>query len=258
MTDHITTFATEADMVAAFVEWNQAMRSPWTLYHETAGWDVLAVDPETGVQVGIEAKLSLNAKVLTQALPTQSWWQGNGPDYRAVLVPEKTCQNHFRQICAPLGLTVLALSGQHDSWRAGMRWSVAGVYTWPDQASNYENAWHPWMPAERCVLPDYVPDVTGGHAAPVQLTPWKVKAIKLLILLDRTGVVTRQDMKALQISPTRFCDPWHGFLAADKAAGGYVRCSRTPDLRAQHPVNFAEIEADFDKWLPAVRPPIAA
>jgi hypothetical protein len=71
-----------------------------------------------------------------------------------------------------------------------------------------------------------------------------------MILLERRGRVTRGDMKALQISPTRWTDSWHGFLRADPAAGGYVPCERTPDLKAQHPTNWAEIEADYDKWVP--------
>jgi hypothetical protein len=77
-----------------------------------------------------------------------------------------------------------------------------------------------------------------------------VKAIKLMILLERRGRVTRGDMKALQISPTRWTDSWNGFLSASPEAGGYVSNGRTPDLKRQHPTNWAEIEADFAKWCP--------
>ncbi len=108
--------------------------------------------------------------------------------------------------------------------------------------------WPHWLPAKRCPLPEYIPDVTGGHASPIALTAWKIKAIRLMILLDRRGFVTRQDMNALQISAARWTDGYHGFLARDPGRGGYVRCDRTPHLRAQHPVNFAQIEADFAKW----------
>lgn len=84
------------------------------------------------------------------------------------------------------------------------------------------------------------------HAAPVQLTEWKISAIKLMILLERKGAVTRADMKALRLSPTRWTDRYHGFLMASPT--GYVKHTGTPDLKAQHPKNWAEIEADFDKW----------
>lgn len=256
MSRHIETFATEAEMVEAFCAWNEkSFRKPWTIYHETAGWDLLAVDPETGVQVGIEAKLSLNAKVLSQALPGHTSTSATvGPDYRAVLVPRKTCQNHLAPIFADLGVTVLAISGYQESWPEGCqaRWNV-NPHGWPDEQSQYGRSyWVPWLPAEREKLPDYMPDVKGGRAAPVMLTDWKVRAIKLMVLLDHFGTVTRKDMKNLGLSPTRWTACAHGFLTPGE--GGYVRCSRTPDLRAQHPINYAEIEADFPKWGPQVRP----
>lgn len=254
----IDTFATEAELVEAFCLWNQSsFRTPWRIYHETAGWDVLAVCPETGVQVGIEAKLSLNAKVVSQALPGHSQWSAPiGPDYRAVLVPAKGCQNHIAPICKHLGLTVMAIHGDRCEWRQNepVRW-YCNPHGWPDETSNFlVSDWFPWLPGERHTLPDYVPDVTGGHAAPVMLTPWKIKAIKLLILLDRFGAVTRKDMKALGISPTRWTACGYGFLVP--GADGYVRCTRTPDLRAQHPINYAEIEADYPVWGQQVRPVI--
>ena len=118
----------------------------------------------------------------------------------------------------------------------------------PTKKSTYgAEDWPNWCPAERCAIPDYVPDVSGGKASPVQLSPWKIKAIKLLVLLDRNGAVTRQDMKAIQISASRWTDHWHGFLSPGPD-GGYIRNGRTPDLRTQHPKNWAEIESDFDRW----------
>lgn len=250
-------FENEAALVAAFCALldrdNQNPRmaedEKWTAYHETAGWDLLLVNRKTGVQVGIEAKLALNPKVLTQALPENRWWDPVGPDYRAVLVPSPDCQHYLPVLARHLGIGVISARGDKH-WRddtiiwqfnpslPNERYSI-GTDSWPN-----------WMPARRCELPEYVPDVTGGHAAPVALTVWKIKAIKLLILLERRGYVTRADMKVLQISPTRWTDNYHGFLSADSIKGGYVQNSRTPDLRAQHPTNYAQIESDFEKWGP--------
>lgn len=230
------TFATEADLVAAFCA-AIPKREAWTQYHETAGWDVLLVGKD-GIQVGIEAKLALNTKALDQALPGR-WVDERGPDYRAVLVPRYGVQNHLGSIARHVGIVVI---GFLDNGCAQFQPSL------PDESYEYGlRDWPNWCPAERCKLPDYIPDVTGGHSAPVALTDWKVRAIKLLILLERRGVVTRADMKALKISPTRWTDHWHGFLAPGPH-GGYVRCARTPDLKAQHPINWPEIEADFDQW----------
>ena len=78
------------------------------------------------------------------------------------------------------------------------------------------------------------------------------EAIKLMIVLDRRGYVTRRDMKALEISATRWTDRYHGFLMPGPS--GYVRCNATPDLKAQHPINYAQIEADIDQWASKLDP----
>lgn len=248
-------FATEADLVAKFAElvashcseqtWktNPAHRPRWTAYHETAGWDLLLVH-ESGMQIGIEAKLSLNPKVLVQALPGR-WAEERGPDFRAVLVPGDGLQHHTDELARHLGIVVISV-GAYDGFNGKRLFRFSPDL--PDVGGSLWQLkdWPNWLPAQRCKLPEYVPDVTGGHAAPVALTDWKIRAIKLMIVLERRGYVTRADMKALGISHSRWTDHWHGFLTASE--GGYVRCTRTPDLKAQHPRNWAEIEADYDKW----------
>jgi hypothetical protein len=255
-------FELEADLVAAFCRavdhWNdnrnrQEEEGRWTAYHETAGFDLLLVH-SAGYQIGIEAKLSLNPEVLLQAIPNRySEW--NGPDYRAVLVPTRADGWKLAPLAERLGITVLSIRDYR--WRSDDYVRPADFADWlihpglPGEGNrwaSYDEHWHSWLPVERCKLPDYVPDVVGGKPSPVSLTPWKVKAIKLFILLDRRGMVTRADMKALELSPSRFCDPYTGFLKIDRSKGGYVRHAATPDLRAQHPVNYAEIEADYDTW----------
>lgn len=248
-------FAKETELVAAFVEalasprWSvgPAIGEGWTQYHETAGWDILLVHAETGMQIGVEAKLSLNAKVLEQALTGLRYAEAAGPDYRAVLVPADACQNHMRSIASHCGIAVLTIGHESYGWPEKKRWSLSPAEL-PEEAGYQYAQWHSWLPGKRCVLPEYVPDVIGGDSSPVALTPWKIKAIKLMILLERNGLVHRSNMKALGISPSRWTDCYHGFLAP--TPNGYVACSRTPDLKAQHPTNWAQIEADFDTWNP--------
>ncbi len=238
-------FSSEAAMVE---EWLRQLRaanrriSDWTVYPETGGWDLLLAHRD-GYQLGIEAKLSLNAKVIDQALDkASSYWPSAGPDYRGVLVPDGKVQGHMGRIATALGIRIIPVHVRKPG--------VIHHINLPDEHNSWPE-WPCWCPAERVALPDYVPDVAAGCAAPVMLTPWKVKAIKLMILLERRGFVTRADMKVLQISPTRWCDHFNGFLSP--APGHrYVRCERTPDFRAQHPINYAEIEADFVKWAPAI------
>jgi hypothetical protein len=96
-------------------------------------------------------------------------------------------------------------------------------------------------------VPDYVPDVIAGASAPVALTAWKVKAIRLAVLLEERAV-TRADFKHLQLSPTLWTGP-QGYLMRTPA--GYVPGDRMPDLRRQHPRNYEEIRADKARWAPA-------
>ena len=237
------TFTDEASLVASFIESlnrSQRRQKNWTVYPETAGWDLVLVH-STGAQVGIEAKLSLNAKVVDQALSGQHQIFGSdGPDYRAVLVPAGKVQLHLDRICAAIGIKILAHTPPQD-----------GTFRYidlPDPNSDYSYGhWPQWCPAQRLTLPDYIPDVAAGVASPVQLTAWKVKAIKLMICLERRGFVDRSVMRAIDISPSRWTDRCHGFLATN-GNGQYVSCKATPDLRAQHPVNYAEIEADSAEW----------
>ena len=85
------TYKTEADLCADFIA---AVRhdGKWECYPETAGWDILCVRASDGAQVGVEAKLRFNARVLNQALEEYGWAPDrSGPDYRAVLCNSNWC-----------------------------------------------------------------------------------------------------------------------------------------------------------------------
>lgn len=247
----VATFATEADLVAAFcwtidpARWarNPAHAPKWTQYHETADWDLVLVNPD-GVQIGIEAKLTLNAKVLEQCL-RGAWTIPSGPDYRAILVPVGGLQHHLTTIALAIGVTVIRVAP-----RNGWSGDADGYTSWPqlpdEDYSHREADWPRWCPQKRLTLPDYVPDVLGGRPSPLQLSPWKIKAIKLLQILERRGYVTRADMRALGISPTRWTDHFNGYLSPGPL--GYVPNNLTPDLKSQHPTAWAQIEADYETW----------
>jgi len=230
-------FPSEADMIAEFLRNLERLnRGVWTVYPETGDWDLLLVHRD-GFQVGLEAKLTLNAKVIEQALDGQhSTYATHGPDYRGVIVPAGGLQHHLEKICAAIGIGICRVRAPESGhyYSSGLP-DEGGFANWPN-----------WCPTQRIPIPDYVPDVAAGHPAPVKLTEWKIRAIRLMIILERRGYVTRQDMKAIKISPSRWTDCWHGFL--ERTSTGYVRCDRTPDLRAQHPVNYAQIEADAEQW----------
>lgn len=257
MTNTAATFAKETDLCSTFLE---CLPDGWTPYPETGGFDILLVRDEDGFQIGIEAKLRLNAKVVDQVIEGISYRAAAapGPDCRAVLVPSNATAN-LHNICDALGVTVIRLrcdiqrtDGKIDRWGNMVRIGEGShSYAFSPQLPRLGD--HDWLtdgwfercPALRVDLPDWVPDVVAGDKSPVSLTAWKVKAIKIVITLQKRGYVTRKDFKHFEISMSIWSQS--SWLVRD-GNGGWIAGPNMPDLRGQHPVNFAEIEADYEKW----------
>jgi len=245
-------FMTEAQLCAAFISW--AKHFGWTAYAETAGWDLLMVNA-AGVQLGVQAKLTLNPKVMDQALERYWHWNCEGPDYRAVLVPTAGCGS----LLAALGLGCFV---PVDETRYRYRWSDDGrqeqepisfvpqlpdfrgdlVQTLSGRVGCSCSNWHDWNPEKRHKLPQYVPDVVAGASGPVQLTEWKIKALRLCAVLEMRGFVTRYDFNSIGLDYRRWIGPPNDWLRAD-GAGRYVRGDglRFP---GQHPTVYAQIMAE--------------
>ena len=244
-------FKTERDLCAAFIEEVNA-KGGWTVYPETAGFDMVLVRNEDGFQIAVEAKLRLNAKVIAQILPTK--WSSYGhlglPDCRAVLVPEHKVSREFKEICAYIGVTVIVVRDvpEHSRRFNDPIWpSLPGLGD-----ADWLDDWHEWCPETRIALPEVVPDCEAGCPAPLMVTQWKIKAMKLAIILERFGYVTAQDFRDLKLNPTRWLQG-SGWLRYGAQRGVYVGGDNLPNYRAMHPKNFAEIEAKIEDWLPAGR-----
>lgn len=225
-------FASEADLCAAFIAWASAQG--WTAYAETEGWDILLVGSD-GTQIGVQAKLKFNMKVLHQTIP-DSWaelWHETGPDFRAILLPRA---EGSETICRALGITMFR-----------------SVYDWRDEPTKFEpdiklgarqpymaEGWHWWCPKKRHELPAYVPDVVAGASGPTQLTKWKIAALKVCALLELRGHVTRADFKRIGIDHRRWTGP-DGWL--DIKDGAYVRGARL-DFDRLHPTVYQQVLAD--------------
>ena len=239
-------FQSEASLCAAFIE-AACKDGKWVAYPETQGWDILLVRKADGAQIGIQAKMALNAKVVSQCLPDWMREASTGPDFRAVLVPAGA-NTDLALACDLVGLAVI-VQRKPDT-------KFSTVFSPPlpepgDEGYWYTRTWHPWAPNSRLKLPEYVPDVAAGVAAPQTLSGWKISAIKMQIILEDRPV-TRADFKALGMSPTRWLDRHFGWLVMTPQ--GWVRGDRMPDFSAQHPRNYAEIKADRAKWEPAPVP----
>lgn len=234
-------YATEAALCADFIRWAKDLsgkyagggrQTPnWTPYAETAGWDILLVAAD-GTQIGVQAKLKFNMKVLHQCIPS-AWesWRETGPDYRAVLVPER--DSTYTDICGALGL---ALFHPQGTWRGESDFEP-GLHM-----EHYNGGWHYWSPAKRHELPEFVPDVVAGDSAPLQLTKWKIAALRIVATLQTRGFVTRQDFRGYSIDARRWTGPG-GWLVAGAVPGQYVRGPGL-DFDHQHPDVYAKVLAE--------------
>jgi hypothetical protein len=233
-------FPTEADLCAAFIKEIARDDKEWTAYAETAGWDILLVHNADGRQIGIQAKLKLNLEVINQALEDGSWYRvaDAHPDYRAVLVPGVSPPAD--KVCDHLGLTVIRV------YTDGTR----GHFFRPSLPTDAKNAygcedWHETATVKRHKLPEYVPDVAAGASSPLQLTDWKIKALKLTVTLELRGHLTRRDFAHHHVDHRRWITS--GWLKIED--GRYIK-DAFPDFKRQHPVVYKQIKADAPKWLP--------
>jgi hypothetical protein len=196
------------------------------VYPETGDFDLLLVDPD-GRQMGVEAKLRLNAKVCTQALPGQ-WYQGAGPDWRAVLVPEA---NDLAAVLQQMGVIVFTAQAP-GGYRPEINFS-------PQLHESAYQPWFDWNPIRRCELPPMVPDVPAGVPCPVKLTQWKVGALKVLAHLEVRGTITAREVREYGVDARRFCST-DGWLVKAEPQGHWSR-GRVPAFDQQHPTEYAEI-----------------
>lgn len=209
-------FATESDLCASFIKHHESRG--YVAYAESCGFDILLVVPD-GCQFGVQAKKSLNVKVLDQLLPSSHCEEG--PDYRIILVPDA---RGLHRLCDALGFIVST-----PDWRGGFG----------DFFSHYREPPYYWNPTKRCKLPEYVPDVAAGASGPIQLTPWKVAALKVVAHLERNGAITRSEIKQIGCDPTRWCQHW--LKPHNDHNGLYVIGERMPRFDQQHPRVYAEI-----------------
>jgi hypothetical protein len=229
-------FETEAALCAAFIAWIQKNaecgRSGFEgakCYSEWCGWDILLV-LEDGAQVGIQAKLRLNADVIGQAMQgvNDHWFVDDGPDYRAVLVP--VSRGPLKELAALLGLVVF----YPESYFARLG---PGAFH-PGLDSGWRRLMVDWNPDRRLKLPPVATDSVAGEPCPVSLTDWKLGALAVLAELEVKGAITTKRMQELKVSPSRWLSGrW--LVPVSGARGLWVRGDKCPTFDLQHPTAFA-------------------
>ncbi len=179
----------EADLCARFVL--AARAQGFRVYPETGGHDLLLVASDhcegfqEGDQIGVQAKIRGNFKVLTQALPKTGLY-AVGPHYYAVLVPEVMWD--FSEVAHALKITVISGYERIDG-------------EWPI----HRLKWYRHAPANTAWVPDCeVESLRGGVSGPSGLSRWKMQAIKLMMLGEIRGYITKQDFKDHGVDHRRF------------------------------------------------------
>lgn len=233
-------FKTEVDLCAAFIN---EIPDGWTSYAETANWDILLVRAADGFQIGVQAKLKLNALVMAQAVESDYRATSAGPDCRAILVPAGETSIGLGFLCQFVGVTIIYMraAAAPGGWRTGKLFDPQLPRLGEEWS---ERHWFEQAPTKRHQLPDYIPDVKAGDKSPLQLTKWKIGALKIAVLLEINGHVTREDFKTVGIDHRRWVPS--GWLTV--CGGRYEATQHTPNFKAQHPTVFEQIKADMPKW----------
>lgn len=233
-------YPTEVDLCSAFLS---LVPAEWTAYPETAGWDILLVRREDGFQIGIEAKLRLKTEVINQTIEEYGYigCDRAGPDCRAVLVPYGD-DGGFNRIAAYIGFTIIRMDSYDTYGRKPLFRPMLPKIT--DRYSSCDD-WHEWAPTKRHELPEYVPDVRAGAPAPIQLTAWKIGALKVEATLEANGFVTRADFRTFGLDHRRWLAREFSWL--QPSDNGWVKGSHFPNFAAQHPIVFEQVKADLAK-----------
>lgn len=236
--EHTAVFKKESALCALFISEFNKLKG-WTCYPETGGFDVLVVH-ESGRQIGVEAKLKLNAKVAEQILP-EPWYDRYGqpgPDHRLVIVATITdASAGIARMLRQLGVEVLAprmtrtFHGDAPTFELEHKIDAA----W-GQVSLFD-----WNPPERCQLPSVVPDLPAGVPAPVRLTPWKEGALRVLAILRRQGFITAKQIAEQGIGTTTWTQGVKPWLRKGEVRGQWVPTEHLPSFDKQHPDVYAKV-----------------
>lgn len=239
---------TEADLCARFV----AACPGWTVYAETAGWDVLLV--RRGIQVGVQAKLVANEHLLLQAMPNMGSRRHNafGPHYRLVLVgrwPGRTDSarraNRGRWCGLAQHLRLLVGRPPENKWQTWFGGDHPSLnltvdYEWRDEPVKIWWRWYRWRTGKPETLPIVVPQVPAGVPCPEKVTPWSIAAVLLERRCLERGHVTVADARELR----------------DQASGTWNPSTMlTRYFVHRPPPNGRWIMQSHKQWWPSVRHP---
>lgn len=250
----------EADLCDYFIKEFNALPG-WTCYPEAAGFDVLVVH-ESGRQIGVQAKLALNAKVADQIMPDprDDYYGRPGPDHRMVIVSKITeASAGIVKMLKRLGVTTLCPRKTYDRqlgeiFTFDLQYQLLGPDTNPSPYS--ADRMFDWWPSERCKVPMVATSLPAGVPSPIQLTPWKESALKVIALMRRQGFITTKQIAAHGIGITTWTQSpgsKPSWLSRGAVRGQWIESEHMPAFDQQHPEAYAvavtTLEAELGKPL---------
>ena len=229
-------FTKETDLCEKFI---QNIPSEWKAYPEACNFDIV-LQHENGWQIGIEAKLKLNTKLVKQAAEHYSYRSLTlpKPDFRAVLIPYDTKHPDLEYLLKLINVTIIRMP-RYD--KSPLRFS-------PVLPSNtyQSDSWFELFPEEKLDLPYYTIESKAGQKSPSPLSKWKIAALKIIVTLEKRGYVTRKDFAHNEI----YMNLWSqsNWIEKDYERKCWVATDNLPKLWDQHPKAYEEIKNDYLKW----------
>ncbi|MCV4065275.1 hypothetical protein ACRCQJ_12590 [Pseudomonas aeruginosa] len=240
----------EADLCNLFMKEFGALPG-WRCYPEAGGFDVLAVHDD-GRQLGVEAKMALNAKVAEQILPgdRDEFFGKPGPDYRLVIVSKITpASAGIARMLAMLGVLVLVPNQYRSRLGDAYSFNFHNILEARGAQTSYGQQYlHDWNPAIRCHVPALLQALPAGVPSPVKLTPWKEKALTILALMRRQGFITAKQIAAHGHNVTRWTQPdgmKPAWLTKGAVRGQWIETEYMPAFDKQHPELYEVAVADL-------------
>ncbi len=188
-------FKTEAELCEALSTAARALG--FKVFSETAGFDLLLVSEsakgfDAGDQIGVEAKLRANWQVLYQALPRPLGI--HHPDFYCVLVP--TCDRDYCELAGRLEISVIV----------GHELVGSDLHMFPFDMHR-RRRWYRQRAKGTCWVPDVeVVGMAAGTKSPLQITQWKMNAIKVCMRGVHNGFLTKKDFEECHVSMPRFLE----------------------------------------------------
>lgn len=228
-------FPNEAALCAAFIRDFNAIDG-WICYPETGGFDILVAHKD-GWQIGVEAKMQLNAKVADQILPSfNAYYDVPSPDHRLVIVPY--ISDGAEGIAKMLRMLGVEVWEAQDADYRGSTFHVSDKLARAEGLHYWSRPLYDWNPAQRIRLPDTIPEVQAGVPSPVRLTAWKQGALRVLAHLEIHKRITVKQIHSYGIDSTMWTR--HGWLDRHEERGWWTEALDCPRRHArQNPLAYA-------------------